>query len=90
MEVKGFTKSDYAYNPDNQKWTSGYIFISYGDNAISWTSKLQEYIALLTTEAKYIVVSKAMKEAIWLHSLSANFSTTSWINHLAPILCCDS
>src|ERR1035438_9557017 len=40
------------------------IYISWG--AISWTSKHQPSIALSTTEAKYISMMQASKEAIWL------------------------
>ncbi len=33
---------------------------------ISWSSKQQEIIALLTTEAEYIALTIAAKEALWL------------------------
>ena len=62
-EVEGYTDSDYAGNLDNQKLTLGYTF-TYGGNAISWRSKLQECIALSTTKTEYIAASNAVKEAI--------------------------
>ena len=65
-EVEDFTDSYYAANPDNQKSMSRYIF-TYGVGAISWRSTLQDFMALLTTEAKYIVTSEAAKKAIWMH-----------------------
>ena len=34
--------------------------------AISWKANLQAVVALLTTKAKYIAVTEAIKEAIWL------------------------
>ena len=68
---------------------SGYVF-TYGGGAISWRSKLQEWTTLSTIEAGYIAASEAMKEAIWLHLLSVDFSATSPINHLAPTIYCDS
>ena len=69
-EVEGYTNSDNAGNTDNQKSTSGY----YGSGAISWRSKLQQWMVLSTTKVEYIATSHATKEAVWLHRLSANFS----------------
>ena len=34
---------------------------------ISWKSRLQPIIALLSTEAEYIMVTAAAQEGIWLH-----------------------
>ena len=88
-EVKGYTDSDYARNADNRKSTSGYIF-TYGGGAISWRLKLQECTALSTTEAEYIAASEAVKEAIWLHRLSADFSATSRIDRTTTTIYCES
>eukprot|EP00253_Pinus_taeda_P034012 PITA_34012 len=41
--------------------------------AISWMSKLQNILALSTTEAEYIAASHACKEAIWLKCLFGEF-----------------
>ena len=46
----------------------GYIFQIMG-GVIAWRSHLQECVALLTTEVKYIALSEACKEAIWLSQL---------------------
>jgi len=37
--------------------------------AVSWRSTLQYIVALSTTEAKYMAMTEAMKEAIWLQGL---------------------
>ena len=66
-KVEGFTDSDYAYNLDNQKSTSRYVF-TYGGGAISWRSKLQYCTTLITTKAEYIAALELAKEAIWLHT----------------------
>ena len=88
-EVKGYTYSDYAKNTDNQKSTSIYIF-TYGDDAISWRSKLEECTTLSTTEAEYKAASDAMKEATWLHKMSADFLAKRRIDHPTPTIYCDS
>ena len=72
-EIEGDTDSDYAGNTYNRKSTSGYVF-TYGGGAISRRSKLQVCMALCTTEAEYIATSDAVKEAVWLHRLLADFS----------------
>jgi hypothetical protein len=37
--------------------------------AVSWVSKLQNVIALSTTEAEYMATTQACKEAIWMKKL---------------------
>ena len=37
--------------------------------AVSWSAKWQELISLSTTKSKYIAVTHAAKEALWLCSL---------------------
>ena len=63
--VCGFVDSDFASDLDKRRSTLGYVFTLAG-GAISWMSKLQETVALSTTEAEYIVASHACKEAIWM------------------------
>ena len=41
---------------------------------ISWKTELQDTVALLTTEAEYMVVVEASKEALWLRGLVETFS----------------
>eukprot|EP00253_Pinus_taeda_P032737 PITA_32737 len=67
--------SRYMANPgdlDKRRSTSGYVFTLAG-GAISWMSKLQNIVALSTTEAEYIAASHACKEAIWLKGLFGEF-----------------
>ena len=81
--------SDYVGNQDNRKSTFGYVF-TYGGGAISWRSKLQECTTRSTTKDDYIVVLEIVKDAIWLHRQSINFSAKSQIDHSALTGHCDS
>ena len=47
---------------------SGYAFLIDG-GAVSWLSKKQEIMSLLTMESEYMAATHAAKEALWLGSL---------------------
>jgi hypothetical protein len=50
--------SDAAYaNQDNNKSTSGYVFLASG-GAITWKSKKQTIITLSMTESEYVALSQ--------------------------------
>ena len=50
---------------DHRRAISGYIFM-VDEGAVSWSSKKQELVTLLTTEAKYVAATHTAKEALWL------------------------
>jgi hypothetical protein len=64
----GYVDSDYAGDLDKRRSTTGYVFTLAG-GPVSWRSTLQNTVALSTTEAEYMAVADAIKEAIWLHGL---------------------
>jgi hypothetical protein len=64
----GFTDSDYAGDVEDRKSTSGYVF-KYGNCVVSWNSSKQKTVSLSTTEAEYIGLANAAKEALWLKSI---------------------
>jgi hypothetical protein len=66
--ISGYTDSDYAGDIAITKSTSGYIFLIAG-GAFTWHSKLQSIIAQSTTEAVYIALNLAAKEAIYIIAL---------------------
>lgn len=68
LRVQGYTDSDFAGDLDRQRSTSGYVF-TVGGNTVSWRSSIQPVVALSTTEAEYIALSEAIKEAIWIKGL---------------------
>lgn len=66
--VCGYVDADYAGDLDKRRSTTCYVF-TLARGVISWMSKLQETVALSTTEAEYIAASDSCKEAIWLKGL---------------------
>ncbi|HEY0433295.1 MAG TPA: reverse transcriptase domain-containing protein [Chitinophagaceae bacterium] len=64
----GYSDADWARDTDDRKSTTGYAFF-LGDNenaAITWNSRKQPTVALSTTEAEYMGLCQATKEAVWL------------------------
>ncbi|KAL2243545.1 UNVERIFIED_CONTAM: Retrovirus-related Pol polyprotein from transposon TNT 1-94 [Sesamum indicum] len=68
IRVVGYVDSNYANDRDNRKSITSYIFTFCGA-CVSWKSQLQNIVALSTTEAEYIAMTEAIKEAIWLKGL---------------------
>ena len=62
------TDSDWAGHKGSRKSTGGFVFILAG-GAVSWKTKRQGGIALSSTEAEYVALSEAAKEAIWMRRL---------------------
>ncbi|GJR61822.1 retrovirus-related pol polyprotein from transposon TNT 1-94 [Tanacetum coccineum] len=68
VDVTGFVDSDYAKDPDKGRSITGYAFLVQGC-VVSWKATLQHVVALSTTEAEYMALTEAVKEAIWLKGL---------------------
>src|SRR5258705_10020779 len=64
----GFADSDWASDPNSWRLVSRYVFMFCGA-VVSWSAKKQPTIALLSTEAEYMVMTHAGKEAIFLEHL---------------------
>ena len=62
--------SDYAVDLDKRRSLTGYVF-TVGGCAVSWKASLQDVPAQSTTEAEYMAINEACKEAVWLKSLFA-------------------
>ena len=60
--------SDYAGDLDDRRSTTRYVF-TLGGGPICWKSSVQSTVALSTTEAEYMAVAEAAKEALWLTGL---------------------
>ena len=61
----GYCDSDYNANTDDRTSTTGYVFKLNG-RTITWNSKKQSSTALSTSEAEYMALCEAAKEAVWL------------------------
>lgn len=82
-ELIGFVDADWASNVVDRKSYTGLCFLLSGA-AISWETKKQKTVALSSTEAEYMGLSEACREAIYLRNLffeiTNNLSTISVFN----------
>nr|GEY27635.1 zinc finger, CCHC-type [Tanacetum cinerariifolium] len=63
------TRPDIMYaDPDKGRSITGYTFLVQGC-VVSWKATLQHMVPLSTTEAEYMALTEAVKEAIWLNGL---------------------
>ncbi|XP_061368718.1 secreted RxLR effector protein 161-like [Gastrolobium bilobum] len=65
FNIVGYCDSDYATDLDKRRSLTGFVF-TVGGNVVSCKCNLQHIVALSTTEDEYVVLTKAVKEAIWL------------------------
>lgn len=68
LKIQAYSDSDWAGDKECRKSTSGYIFMLNG-RPVSWCYKRQCNVALSLTEAEYIALTLAAKEATWLRLL---------------------
>ena len=64
QSIIGYSDSNYADDVDDRKSVGAYVFLLFG-GAISWQAKKQSTVALSSTEAEYMAVTQAAKEALW-------------------------
>ena len=60
----GYIDSDFMFDLDDRKSTSGYVFVCTS-GAVSWKSSKQPIIADSATKAEYVAASDAAKEGFW-------------------------
>ena len=68
VEVTGYSDSDWASNPDDQRSTTGYSF-DIGFRIVSWSSKKQPTVSLLYTEEEYKALCVTTFEVVLLRRL---------------------
>lgn len=64
----GYVDADYGNNLVDRRSFTGFAFLMSG-SPISWEARKQRTVALSTTEAEYMALAEACKEAIYLQSL---------------------
>ena len=69
--LTGYADANWAECRIDRKSNSGYIFLLNG-GAISWACKKQTCVSLSTTEAEFIALSEAAKEAVWIRKILAD------------------
>lgn len=66
--LQGFVDADWASDSLDRKSYTGFCFVMSG-SAISWQSRKQRVTALSSTEAEYVALAEACREAIYLREL---------------------
>jgi len=77
----GYVGSDFASDVDSWRSTTGYVF-TLESGAASWVSRLQNIVALSTTEVEYVAATEACKELIWLNDFLKEFDKEQVISSL--------
>ena len=81
----GCTDFDMASDVDSRKSISGYL-MTFAGGAVAWQFKLQKCVALSTTEDKFIAITEACKEELWLKKFLQELGLKQERN----VLYCDS
>lgn len=68
VELTGFVDADWASDSLDRKSYTGFCFVMSG-SVISWQSKKQKTVSLSSTEAEYVALSEASREAVYLRNL---------------------
>ena len=66
--LTGYSDAEWAGDTSTRKSTFGFVFL-YGGGAISWASRKQTCVTLLSMEAEYVALSEASQELVWLRGL---------------------
>lgn len=81
--LKGYGDADHAGCTDTRRSTGGSLFTVAGA-AVCWSSRLQNVVALSTTEAEIMAASDTAREAAWLKKLFVDLHFTVGA---VPIMC---
>lgn len=73
---EAYSDSDWGACPSTSRSTMGYTFV-LASGAVSWSSKLQPRVTASSTEAEYLGLSHASKEAIHLSQLLSELAQRS-------------
>lgn len=69
----GYVDSDWGGSDTrDRKSTTGYLFKLFEQCTITWSTKKQMSVAASSTEAEYMALYEAVREALWLKSLAVS------------------
>jgi hypothetical protein len=71
--VVGYCDADWGSDHSDRRSVTGISFF-VDDSLVSWISRRQTTVALSSTEAEYLSLSDAVKEAIWLKGMLAELT----------------
>jgi hypothetical protein len=83
-EIVGFSDTDWGTGVDDRHSVSGYLFQING-RLVSWSLKKQHVVTLSSTEAEYITLTHALKEAVWLHLLLGEIYNDELLNQAVTV-----
>ncbi|KAJ9547882.1 hypothetical protein OSB04_020425 [Centaurea solstitialis] len=86
LSVKGYTDASFQTDRDDSCSQSGFVFL-LNDGAVSWRSSKQSTVADSTTEAEYIAVNEAAKEAVWMKKFIGDLGVVPSIQDPIEIFC---
>lgn len=79
----GYVDSDWGgHDSSDRKSTTGYLFKLFNKCTITWSTKRQMSVAASSTEAEYMALFEAVREALWLKSLASSI----YVNITQPIV----
>ena len=85
MSLAGFSDSDWAYNADDRKSTTGgYFYVEA--NIVAWMSRKQNFVSLSAIEAKYIVAGSCCSQLLWMKKLLSDYG----ISQDTMVVYCDN
>ncbi|KIJ49713.1 hypothetical protein M422DRAFT_89278, partial [Sphaerobolus stellatus SS14] len=78
-----YSDASHMDSYDNGKSTGAYLTL-IGGGAIGWSSKLQDFVTLSTTEAEYVAAVEAGKEILWMRHILEEFGYP--VQEASPLL----
>lgn len=70
----GYADSDWGGCGNDRRSTTGYLFKLFEKCVICWNTKKQSSVTASSTEAEYMALFEAVREALWLKSLAKNIN----------------